>query len=128
MIVAPKSPCTVFPCLGKTMISAFIIQTLGLHWAFHIVAMFICPNLVSMPFFMPETKFRGDRPSILRNTLVPTFEKTGGIHVEVSEEGAEPKKRTYFQELKLWGQFDPEVSFVRAFLRPFILLAYPTVL
>jgi MFS family permease len=110
------------------MISAFIIQTLGMDWAFYIVAMFICANLVSMFFFMPETKFRGVRPSILRNTLVPTSEKTGGIHVEVSKEEAEPKKRTYVQELKFWGQSDPEVNLVRAFVRPFILLAYPTVL
>lgn len=110
------------------MLSAFIIQTLGMDWAFYIVAMFIGANFVSMFFFMPETKYRGDRPSTLPGSIEFNSEKTGASHVEVSEEETEGKKRTYVHELKFWGQPDPETSLVRAFVRPFILLAYPTVL
>lgn len=47
------------------MFSGLIVQSLGMDWAFWIVAMFIGANLVSMFFFMPETKFTGPRPVIL---------------------------------------------------------------
>jgi MFS family permease len=106
------------------MLSAFIIQSLGMNWAFYIVAMFIGLSLVAMFFGMPETKFTGVRPSILRSS-VEVSEKSNNLHVEVAET---KKKRSYVGELAFWGSSDPDVKLWKVFLRPFVLLSYPTVL
>ncbi|KIW99597.1 uncharacterized protein Z518_11010 [Rhinocladiella mackenziei CBS 650.93] len=108
------------------MFSAFIIQGLGMNWAFFIVAMFIGANVICMIFFMPETKFTGPRPKI-----VSILQDAGkGERSQVSEvevESPVPKK-TFVQELKFWSKGDPKVNLLHTFLRPFVLLAYPTVL
>jgi MFS family permease len=122
------------------MFSGFIVQALGMNWAFWIVAMFIAANLVSMFFFMPETKFIGNRPSIpgIRNvrpdpqSLSPTGPTSEGSvkeedHISVSESFTSVPKKTWSQELKFWSKGDPDVNLFHVFLRPFVLLAYPTV-
>lgn len=109
------------------MFSAFIIQSLGMNWAFWIVAMFIGLNLVTMFFFMPETKFTGTRPSVIVAAAAKgdqVIEK-GPAHVEVVD--STQKKRSYISELAPWGHADPNVNLWKIFLRPFVLLAYPTV-
>lgn len=114
------------------MLSAFIIQTLGMDWAFYIVAIFIFANFVTMFFFMPETKYKGQRPSIFEASSAQTTSEqksSSSSHIEISnEDGRECKERTFIQQLAFWGSPDPTVSLIRAFIRPFILLAYPTVL
>ena len=114
------------------MLSAFIIQTLGMNWAYYIVAMFIFVNFVTILLFMPETKFTGVRPTIMQQAPEQTLdEKKSSMssHIEISEtEDVEIKKRHFIQELAFWGSADPNVSLAQAFLRPFLLLAYPTVL
>ena len=114
------------------MLSAFIIQTLGINWAFYIVAIFIFANFVTMFFFMPETKYTGHRPNILGDASEQTMSEkklSSSSHIEISDtEKGELKKRSFVQQLALWGSPDPTVSLTRAFMRPFILLAYPTVL
>lgn len=124
------------------MLSAFIIQSLGMNWAFWIVATWILGNLVTMFFFMPETKFIGSRPKIVladsdeeivkdinpeRVEDLGNKEKVVAVS-ENSQEGQQIRKRGYIQELKPWGQNDPSVSLWKTFLRPFVLLAFPTVL
>ncbi|KIX08806.1 uncharacterized protein Z518_03463 [Rhinocladiella mackenziei CBS 650.93] len=111
------------------VLSAFMIQALGMDWAYYIVAIFIGINVLTMFFFMPETRFLGSRPSILTDVTESSGVKEGAYHLEVheDEEHLAPKKRTFVQALAFWGQGDPEVSLWRAFLRPFVLLAYPTV-
>lgn len=126
------------------MLSAFIIQSLGMNWAFWIVATWILGNLVTMIFFMPETKYTGSRPKIMivdseqsLDERPITSEKVEELDrnekvVAVSEDSQESqqtiKKRSYIQELKPWGTNDPSVSLWKTFLRPFVLLAFPTVL
>ena len=66
------------------MLSAFIIQSLGMNWAFYIVAMFIGLNLVTMFFGLPETKFTSERPSIMISSH-ETPHKSETSHVEVVE-------------------------------------------
>lgn len=105
------------------MLSAFIIQSLGINWAFYIVAAFIGLNLITMFFFMPETKFTGTRPSTMRQQAVS--EKHEPSHLEIVEV---VEKHTYMQELAVLRTGDGEVSLLKIFLRPFVLLAYPTVL
>lgn len=118
------------------MLSAFIIQYLGMDWAFYIVAIFIGFNLLMMILFMPETKFTGARP-IIKLRLVPTepnsFEdKAGTTHVEKQtssiESGSDIKARLWWQEIIRVPEADPQVHILHAFLRPFVLMAYPTVL
>jgi len=106
------------------MFSAFIIQALGMNWAF-IVAMFVGASVISMFFFMPETKYTGPRPRILPVLQSEKDEKTAKVS-EIEDTEAIHKK-TFVQDLKFWSKADPDVSLVRAFLRPFVLLAYPTV-
>ena len=50
------------------MFSTFIIQSLGMSWAFYIVGIFIFANFVTMFFSMPETRFLGVRPTLLSDT------------------------------------------------------------
>ncbi|EON61504.1 hypothetical protein W97_00719 [Coniosporium apollinis CBS 100218] len=121
------------------MLSAFIIQSLGMNWAFYIVAMVIATNLLTMFFFMPETKFTGARPPILPASSEQNLEKAGSTkHIEsleiskaagVTDDPQEMVRQgSYVQSLAFWGRNDPEVSLIKTFLRPFVLLAYPTVL
>jgi MFS family permease len=109
------------------MLSAFIIEHLNMRWAFLIVGIFIFAAEVPLFFFMPETRFLGYRPNV---NVVDTFEdeKSSAVHVEHDGSMAEVPKQSYIQSLKPWGKNDPSVNIWHAFLRPFVLLAYPTVL
>ena len=52
------------------LVSAFIIQTLSMRWAFFIIAISIFINQITLVFFMPETKFSGIRPQIMGSELI----------------------------------------------------------
>ena len=121
--------------LGPTL-SAFIIQYLGMDWAFYIVTMFIGLTLTSMIFFMPESKYTGPRP-VMPWASSPTAttsirDKAAVSHHEALEIGLaqedSPPKRTWLQEITSLPQADPSVNIFHTFVRPFALLAYPTVL
>ena len=112
------------------MLSALIIQSLGMAWTFYIVAIFIGANLLGQIFFMPETMYLGVRPSVsLHEGATPTDEKSDlAAHVDIVEVDTTPiSKKTFWQELSFWGLNDRSVSLWQAFARPFVLLAYPTV-
>jgi MFS family permease len=118
------------------MFSAFIIQSKGMSWAFYIIAIIIAANCITMFFFMPETKFNGaGRPSILPAEYRKSsgqessdqIEKPGSSQLEEVPEPT-PIKKTYLQSLAFWGHGDPNVNILHTFLRPFVLLAFPTVL
>lgn len=119
------------------MLSAFIIQYVGMDWAFYIVAMFIGVNLLMMVFFMPETKFTGARPTISPRSAPtkrddPYEDKAGTTHVETQFDGVEPgsqnQARSWQEEILRIPEADPQVNIFHTFLRPFVLMAYPTVL
>lgn len=125
------------------MFSAFIIQYLGMNWAFYIVAISVAISQVSMFFFMPETKFTGSRITVSlpvadtletdsKSEFVESIEmvpssKTSSDLVDHPSPPLVPAK-TYAQDLAFWGKGDPEISLRKAFLAPFVLVAYPTVL
>lgn len=126
------------------MVSAFIIQSLGMNWAFFIVAIFIAANTISIFFFMPETMFTAERPAILpasstaheHTSEKPTLNTAeevaqtnteGLVAVDHSKSGEVVRKKGYAKSLSFWGQNDKNVSLGKAFLRPFLLLAYPTI-
>lgn len=50
------------------LVSAFIIQTLSMRWAFFIIAILTFINEITLIFSVPETKFIGVRPRILRSS------------------------------------------------------------
>lgn len=106
------------------MFSGFIVQSIGMSWAFWIVAMFIGASLISMFFFMPETRFTGQRPNVRSPECVGAGD--GKDEVVEKEVNSIPRK-TWLEELKFWNRGDPDVSLLAVFLRPFVLLAYPTV-
>ncbi|KAJ5999367.1 hypothetical protein N7451_007177 [Penicillium sp. IBT 35674x] len=117
------------------LFSAYIIEYLSLRWAFFIIAISIGVSLALMIFLMPETMFEGHRPIIVS---VPNHdfkkeegEKHSSEHIEteerVSEESLTVTKRTYMQDL-FRVTVNKEVSYWTLFKRPFILMAYPTVL
>lgn len=108
------------------MFSGFIVQALGMPWAFWIVAMFIGANLVCMFLWMPETKYTGPRPSIYETNPAPQNAAKGMERIGVDEDLPMPQK-SWMEELKFWSKGDPNVNIVHVFLRPFVLLAYPTV-
>ncbi|KAJ5086586.1 hypothetical protein NUU61_007893 [Penicillium alfredii] len=109
------------------MFSGFIVQALGMDWAFWIVAIFIAANLVCMFCFMPETKFTGPRPQILPPSRSASESSTKGLE-EISVDELQPvPKKSWLEELKFWSRGDPNVNLLHVFLRPFVLMAYPTV-
>ncbi|KIW94671.1 uncharacterized protein Z519_04648 [Cladophialophora bantiana CBS 173.52] len=110
------------------MLSALIIQSLGMAWAFYIVAIFIFANSVTQFFFMPETMYLGPRPSLELHEDKPDEKGRASAHIEITDaDGAQVPKKTFLQELSFWGINDHSVSLWQAFARPFVLLAYPTV-
>lgn len=123
------------------MVSAFIIQSLGMNWAFYIVGIFVFANTISIFFFMPETMFTSERPTILPGSGLRSSEKPavhpedekavtnpeGLVAVDHSKSGEAVEKKGYANSLSFWGHNDKNVSLGKAFLRPFLLLAYPTI-
>ncbi|KAH7006811.1 major facilitator superfamily domain-containing protein [Ilyonectria destructans] len=122
------------------LFSALIIQHLNMAWAFYIVAMFIGLNAVTIFFFMPETKYRGQRPGNALDgggTTQENGEKSSAHMIEdtrsacsagVEAAPVEIPKHSYLSELRPWQKPDADVSLRKAFFRPFVLVAYPTVL
>lgn len=107
------------------MFSGFIVQGLGMNWAFWIVAIFIGANLVCMFFFMPETKFTGRQPGTSRSQYASV--DTGKREALLKEQADSVPYKSWLEELKIWNQGDPGINLLHVFLRPFVLLAYPTV-
>jgi MFS family permease len=117
------------------MFSAIIIEHLNMKWAFFIVGIFVFAAEIPMFFFMPETRFLGARPDV--NNLDSIENEKGSYsyvedkNVQATEHnlsGEAVQRLTYIDSLRPWGTNDPSVSLRKTFLRPFVLLAYPTVL
>lgn len=117
------------------LFSAYIIEYLSMRWAFFIIAISIGVSLALMIFLMPETIFEGHRPIIVS---VPGHDskreeegKYSSEHIEtderVSEESLTVTKQTYMQDL-FRVTLNKDVNLWTLFKRPFILIAYPTVL
>jgi MFS family permease len=125
------------------LVSAYIIQALSMRWAFFIVAMFIGVNVVTIFLFMPETKFTGLRPVIRPRGNTPgacdeanqkslsehreTIEDAPGVKLAETDVSS-ARKKTFIQELAPYTVVDHNVSLWAVFTRPFILMAYPTVI
>lgn len=104
-------------------------------WAFFIVAMFIGLNCITMFFFMPETKYRGVRPmtTLQSDANQENGEKAFVQKIEDKDACAEDvslptPKRRFISELAVWQKPDPDVNLYKVFLRPFVLISYPTIL
>ncbi|KAH7147173.1 major facilitator superfamily domain-containing protein [Dactylonectria estremocensis] len=121
------------------LFSALIIQHLDMAWAFYIVTMFIGLNAITMFFFMPETKYRGQRPgnALNEDTIQQNGEKSFAQIIEdtriahsagVEAASVATPKHSCLSKLRPWQKVDPHVSLRKVFLRPFVLVSYPTVL
>lgn len=123
------------------VVSAFIIQALGMNWAFFIVAMFVGASFVCMFITMPETKYTSPRPAMLAapnifRGLEPmsgtepddkSQEVVIGVPVSQAAQQETTARRSFLQDLAFWTRGDPDVNLLHVFLRPFVLVAYPTV-
>jgi MFS family permease len=121
--------------------SAYIIQTLSMRWAFFIVAISIFINQITLIFSMPETKFLGSRPQIMlpeeqRNEVPKAEGRENRTKAEYSQsEGAasdvisttKVPQKLYWKTLAFCSQVDHNVDLRKTFLRPFILMTYPTI-
>lgn len=117
------------------LFSAYIIEYLSMRWAFFIIAISIGVSLVLMIFLMPETMFEGHRPEITPVQNQESKHEEGGKssseHIEAEEGVSEASmiitKRTYMHDL-VRTTVNKDVNLWALFKRPFILMAYPTVL
>lgn len=121
------------------MLSGFIIQHCGVDWAHWIFAIAVGVSVLTMFLFMPETKYTGIRPDIASilthqtSGVVLQKQNTEGVSGTVTTEHLKgvpetpAKRKNYRSELAFWGSNDRSVSFFGTLVRPFILLAYPTV-
>lgn len=114
------------------LFSALIIERYGMGWAFWIVSFFIFLNAMTILLAMPETKYTGFRPSIIpqseegkKDIMASHDEKDLGEAVVNVESPVQ--KKSVIREMTFWSKPDPTVSLTKSFLRPFILLTYPTV-
>lgn len=122
------------------LVSAFIIQTLSMRWAFFIIAISIFINQITLIFFMPETKFTGIRPQIMGEQITNHPEevqpdvKTEVGQIEISSDVNDSAPEFNVQQKSYWKSFafcpevDHNVSLEKTFLRPFVLMTYPTVI
>ncbi|KIW95039.1 uncharacterized protein Z519_03620 [Cladophialophora bantiana CBS 173.52] len=113
------------------MLSALIIQSLGMAWTFYIVAAFIFALSIGQFLNMPETMYLGVRPTLdFQQIVADTGKDSEGVsQIEVVELNTfTVSKKTFVKELSFWGLNDKSVSLWQAFARPFVLLAYPTVI
>ncbi|KAJ9156240.1 MFS general substrate transporter [Pleurostoma richardsiae] len=130
------------------VVSAYIIQSIGMSWAFYILAIAIFVLFISIFFTMPETAYYGSRPSISRSSALNSagtepataIEKTEGAPTEKSTQAsqsvsdaetgtAEVPKHSYAWTLYPFhpSYINNDISFKKAFLRPVILICYPTI-
>lgn len=106
------------------VLSSFIIQSLGPAWAFWILAMFISANMVTMFFFMPETKFIGERPQI-----VPSLpESKSGLSSQHVEHLEDVHKPSYISGLSIWPKSDPSIDLRTISVRPFLFCLNPIII
>lgn len=125
------------------LVSAYVIQSLSMRWAFFIVAICIGVNMITMFFFMPETKFTGYRPVLVAlddDSAIRDDQKPGGsdhrenvatvLREDIIEEDRSRslKKKTFVQELAYCSTTESQLNLFKIFLRPFVLMAFPTVL
>lgn len=122
------------------LVSAFIIQTLSMRWAFFIIAISIFINQITLIFFMPETKFTGIRPQIMGEQITNQPEevqpdvKTEVDQIERSSDGNDStpefniQQKSYWKSLAFCPGVDHNVSLKKTFLRPFVSMTYPTVI
>lgn len=111
--------------------SAILIQRLGTAWAFYLIGAVIHVNALTILLAMPETKYTGPRPAFL------SYEAEEVVVVHQHDEARRDslvcvhgriKPRSAWSDLVVWREADPHVSLGKAFVRPFLLVTYPTVL
>lgn len=122
------------------IVSAYIIQSLNVRWAFFIIAIAIFINQITLIFGMPETKYTGLRPQILHPGSVDpgeeviTSDKAESNHIEDKQHIAgidQPtaiSKKSYIKSMAFHSGIDHNIDLGRTFFRPFVLMAYPTVI
>lgn len=111
--------------------SALMIQRLGTEWAFYIIGILIHVNASAILLAMPETKYTGPRPT----TISHEAEEVIIVHQHDKARrdslvciNGHIRKKSAWRDLVFWTDPDPNVSLFKAFLCPFVLFTYLTVM
>lgn len=117
-----------------------------MNWAFHVVAIFVFFNSITMFLFTPDTRYNRSRPSTFlvfkapdREGQIQRVENAGShlraiikecstVDTESSPTGLNAANHSFVHDACLWRKRDPEVKLLKTFLRPSMLVTYPTVL
>lgn len=133
------------------VISAYVIQYLGMDWAFYVIAIALGAAFIAILLFMPETAYHGQRPAIhVRGPATEGEAKTPSSMLDAMQESVQKSQpselvsesktasesesasgsvetplKHYFDTLKFWSKdaVDPNLTIAKAFLRPFVLCA-----
>ncbi|KIW67166.1 hypothetical protein, variant [Phialophora macrospora] len=139
-------------CFGATLApvaGGFLIAAEGWRWFHWVLAIFTGVNALLIFLFVPETQYRRD----LHKSLDVTMAEDSEIFTEVADfngksdvtqtEGglvreqtttnqsatqSEYVKRTFWQDLKPWSGVRKDVSLFGAFIRPWALFSYVSVI
>ncbi|KIW87102.1 uncharacterized protein Z519_12213 [Cladophialophora bantiana CBS 173.52] len=127
-----------------TVISGFIVQGVGWRWTSGVIAIVAGINMITIFFCFPETRYNRSLDSVATRATAPTHTHTAEdndvtgksettvehINTITDDSAIAPfltgTKKTYWQELSLWSG-RANHSFVNHLIRPFPLLAYPSV-
>lgn len=129
--------------IGPIISAALIQSTGGESWSFWFMFILCAVNWVLMFVAMPESKYTGERLNVqaLINEQsedaegavdISNFKEPKVAHVEdcnsETEESTQVPKNPYSRLLMPFSSIDKETSIFKLFCRPFLLVAYPTVL
>lgn len=113
------------------LLSALFIQRIGTQWAFYIIGILIHVNAFTILLAMPETKYTGPRPTTISygtEEVVIVHQHDEARRDSLVCINGRIRKKSVWRDLAFWSEPDPHVSLYKAFLRPFILFTYPTVM
>jgi MFS family permease len=122
------------------VICGYLIQAAGWRWYHWLVTILAGIDVVLIFLFFPETQYPRNLHTSMDITHAiddasfqsdePEQEKvkTSRTVSTINSSPAYPKKKTFIQELKPWSPVDPDVSLVGAFIRPWLVWAFPSMI
>jgi len=78
-----------------------------------------------MIFFMPETKYTAERPSL--ETVQVEISSPHKTEIDIAEKLL-VSKRNFWENMAVFHQVEWHLNWFKLFCRPFVLWAFPTVL
>lgn len=133
----------MWPTFGSSMapvICGYLIQAAGWRWYYWLVTILAGIDVVLIFLFFPETGYRRNLHTSMDITHAiddASFQSDEAEQEKIEKlrtvstgnsTSAYPKKMTLMQELKPWSPVDPDVNIVGAFIRPWAVWAFPSMI